>query len=150
LASEADNVVKDGAVRGAIALLRAALPSPDASSDRPLVRDAVVSAYKALYANRERRRMAMPAGATAVASAGAGRRIVTGGPRRVLVGAGLAADGERVLAHGFGPVARIIVAASLERLGIVGTDGSVWVQDLGDNAQRRCRGPEGAGHQVYF
>ena len=71
----ADDVLKNGAARGAIALLRVALPGPTAPT-RPLVQDAVKASYQALYANRERRQMAMPPGATAVAADPHGDRIV--------------------------------------------------------------------------
>ena len=151
LASEADNVVKDGSARSALALLRAALPDPGGANPRPLVRDAVVAAYRALYANRERRQMAMPAGATAVAADAAAKKIVIATPKELFVRDGLSAEGQRVLAHGAGPVSRIVIAEKGERLALIGGDGSISVRDLAkDGQQRSCHGPEGAGAQAYF
>ena len=69
LASEADDVVKDGSARSAIALLRAALPDPErCQSAPPGQRRRSWQPMRALYANRERRRIALPLGATAIAS----------------------------------------------------------------------------------
>ena len=151
LASEADRVIKDGSARSAIALLRAALPDPSGANPRPLVRDAVVAAYRALYANRERRQMAMPPGATAVATDAAAKKVVIATPEQIFVRDGLSAEGQRVLAHGAGPVSRIVIADKGERIALIGADGSISVRDLADNGlQRSCHGSEGAGPQAYF
>ena len=150
LAAEADNVVKDGSVRNAIALLRAALPGADGTNPRPLVRDAVVAAYRALYANRERRRMAMPEGATAVATDGSTKKIVIATPKQLIVRDGLGDNGERVLAHGAGPVARIVVAESGARVALIDAGGKITLRDLNSDGQRACDGADGAGAQARF
>ena len=149
LAAEADRVVKDGSVRGAIGLLRAALPAAGGANTRPLVRDAVVSAYNALYANRELGRVPMQEGATAVAIDSETKRTFIATDKQIFVRNGLLAEGQRAFEHGIGPVSRIVVAKG-DRLGLIGVDGSVWVGDLSGIAQRSCHQGEGAGARAYF
>ena len=126
-------------------------PTRSGANPRPLVRDAIVAAYRALYANRERRQMAMPPGATAVATDAAAKKVVIATPEQIFVRDGLSAEGQRVLAHGAGPVSRIVIADKGERIALIGADGSISVRDLADDGrQRSCHGSEGAGPQAYF
>src|SRR6185369_4760970 len=72
-------------------------------------------------------------------------------PKELFVRDGLSAEGQRVLAHGAGPVSRIVIAEKGERLALIGGDGSISLRDLAnDGQQRSCHGPEGAGAQAYF
>ena len=150
LASSADEQVKDGNYRGAIALLRVALPDPAGGNDRPVVREAVSSAYQALYANRERGRLDIPAGATAVTTDGAGQSIVIGTPDRLLVRHGLTTADQQVLSHQFGAPSRLVLAPGGERLAMIGRDGTVAVRDLRTNKELTRHAGEGAGTQALL
>ena len=108
--------VEGGGACGAIALLRVALPDPASNNDRPLVPQAVASAYKALYANRERGRLDMPADATAVTTDGVAQTIVIGTANRLVVRQGLSSADQKVLPHQFGAPSRLVLAPGGERL----------------------------------
>ncbi len=150
LAKSADELVTAGTARAAIALLRAALPDPAKGDDRPLVTEAIASAYNALYHNRERGRMAMPADATAVASDGAGTEIIIAAPDKIYVRNGLDPAKERVLAHDFGRAARLVLAPGGERLAMIAPDGTIAVRELATNKELLRHAGEGAGTNVYF
>jgi WD40 repeat protein len=150
LAGAADDAVKDGNYRGAIALLRVALPDPASNNDRPLVRQAIASAYKALYANRERGRLDMPADATAVTTDGVAKTIVIGTANRLVVRQGLSSADQKVLPHQFGAPSRLVLAPAGERLAMIGVDGTVAVRDLKTNQEILRHAGEGAGTRTYF
>jgi WD40 repeat protein len=150
LAGAADDEVKDGNFRGAIALLRVALPDPANNNDRPLVRQALASAYRALYANRERGRLDMPADATAVTTDGVAQTIVIGTADRLIVRHGLSSADQQVLPHQFGVPARLVLAPGGERLAMTGADGAIAVRDLHTNREILRHAGEGAGTRTYF
>jgi len=150
LAGEADQLVKDGNVRGAVGLLRIALPDPADHSTRPLVEDAIVSAYHALYSNRERGRMTMPKDATAVAGDGHAGEFVIATADRIFVRKGLSESDRREIAHDFGAPARIVLAPKADRLAMIGNDGAVAVWDLDAQHQLFHHPSTGSGTQVFF
>jgi WD40 repeat protein len=150
LAGAADDEVKDGNYRGALALLRVALPDPAGNNDRPLVDEAVAATYRALYANRERGRLDMPADATAVTTDGQAQTIVIGAPDRLIVRHGLTTADQQILSHQFGAPAHLVLAAGGERLAMIGRDGTVAVRDLRANKELLRHAGEGAGTQAHF
>ena len=150
LAKTADGLVTDGTVRGAIALLRQALPDPAAGRDRPLVSDAIASAYKAIFANHERGRLDMPEGAAAIATDGAAGRIVVASADKIYVRQGLTTDGQRILPHDFGAPARMVLSPDSERLVMIGRDGAVAVRDLQSNKVLARHKGDGAGTRAVF
>lgn len=85
LAKEADDLVRRGMVRGAIALLREALPDRASGRDRPLVTDAIISAYNAIYSNRERGRLSMPDDARVATTNDAGTMVVIATPKSLVI-----------------------------------------------------------------
>jgi WD40 repeat protein len=150
LAGEADSLVRDGNVRGAVGLLRAALPDAASGDNRPLVEDAIISAYNALYSNRERGRMTLPQGATAIASDGRAGEFVIATADRIFVRKGLSDAGQREIAQNFGAPARVVLASSGDRLAMIGSDGAVAVWDL-DAGRELFRHPAtGSGAQAFF
>ena len=150
LAGEAGQLVDDGNVRGAIALLRVALPDPATGNGRPLVEDAVTAAYNALYSNRERSRMAMPSGASAVASDGRAGLFVIATADRLTIRKGLSDAGGREIAQNFGAPERLALSADGARLTMVGRDGSVAVWDLNAQHELFRLGSSGSGAQAVF
>jgi WD40 repeat protein len=150
LAKTADGLVAAGTVRGAIALLRQALPDPAAGRDRPLVPDAIASAYKAIFANHERGRLAMPEGAAAVATDGAAGQIVIASADKIYIRQGLTTDAQRILPHDFGAPARIVLSPDGERLVMIGRDGIVALRDLQSNNVLARHPGEGAGTRAVF
>ncbi len=150
LAQAADGVAAEGTTRAAIALLRVALPDPAAGNDRPLVNDAMSSAYGAIARNLELGRIDMPQGATAVATDEGGRSIVIATGDSIVVRNGLTTEGERVLRHQFGPPARLALAANGRLLAMVAGDGTVAVRDLAADREIFRHAGEGAGTRVFF
>jgi WD40 repeat protein len=150
LAGQADDAVKDGNYRGAVALLRVALPDPAGDNVRPLVREAVASAYRALYANRERGRLELPTDASAVTSDADAQTIVIGTVDRLIVRHGQSSEGQQVLPHQFGAPARLVLAPGGGQIAMIGKDGSVAVRDLSSNKELLRGAGEGAGTQAYF
>lgn len=150
LAKTADSLVSDGTVRGAIALLRQALPDPAAGRERPLVEDAIASAYRAIFANHERGRLDMPPGAAAAATDGAAGRIVIATADRLYVRQGLTTDGQRILPQDLGAPARLLLSPDKERLAMIGRDGAVEVRELASNKVLARHKGEGAGTRVAF
>ena len=150
LAKTADGLVSAGTVRGAIALLREALPDPAAGRDRPLVEDAIASAYRAIFANHERDRLDMPPGASAVATDGAGGRIVIATADKLYVRQGLTTDGQRILPHDSGATAHMALSPDGERLVMIGRDGAVALRDLSSNEVLMRHKGEGAGTRAVF
>lgn len=150
LAQAADHLVVEGTTRAAVALLRVALPEPAASNDRPLVNDAIVSAYGAIAANLERGRMEMLSGATAVASDGAGRSTVIATADTLVVRSGLTTAGERVLPHSFGASARLVLSPDGTHLAMIASNGTVAIRDLTTNIEVLRHAGEGAGTRAAF
>jgi len=150
LAGEADQLLKDGNVRGAVALLRVALPDPTNGNKRPLVEDAIVSAYNALYSNRERGRMAMPQGATAITTDGHAGEFVIATASRIFVRKGLSDAGQREITQDFGAPARIVLSPNGDRLAMIGKDGTVAVWDLKTQHQLFRHASTGSGAQAFF
>jgi WD40 repeat protein len=150
LAQAADGLVTEGTTRAAIALLRVALPEPAANNDRPLVNDAMVSAYAAIAANLERGTMAMPPGATAVATDGAGRSMVIATPDTIVVRSGPTKAGERILAHNFGASARLVLAPDGTHLAMIARNGTVAIRDLTTNKDILRHAGEGVGTRAVF
>jgi hypothetical protein len=150
LAAEADTLVKDGQVHHAIALLRVALPDPERGNKRPLVREPIVAAYNALYANREKGRIALPQGATAVTTMPDSQGFVIATQDRLVLRTGATAEGERALPHQFGPVAQLVVNAADKRVALIGPGGAISIRDLVDNRELMKHAGEGAGTQVFF
>jgi WD40 repeat protein len=150
LAGEADQLVGDGNVRGAIALLRVALPDPAHGNKRPLVEDAVAAAYNALYSNRERGRMAMPNGASAVTSDGHAGLFVIATANRLYIRKDLSAAGQREIPQNFGAPQRLVLSADGARLAMIGRDGSIAIWDLNARRQLFKHGSTGSGTQAVF
>jgi energy-coupling factor transporter ATP-binding protein EcfA2 len=144
LAGAADDEVKDGNYRGAMALLLVALPDPAGGNVRPPVREAVASAYRALYANRERGRLELPADASAVTSDADAQTIVIGTADRLIVRHGQTSEGQQVLPHQFGAPARLVLAPGGRQVAMIGKDGSVAVRDLAGNKELLRSAGEGA------
>ena len=150
LASEADDLVKDGNVRGAISLLRVALPDPARGNKRPLVQDAIVSAYNALYSNRERGRMNMPQGATAVTSDGHASEFVIATADHIFIRHGMSDTGQREIAQDFGPPAQLVLSPKGDRLAMIGKNGTVSVWDLHSARQLFRRASADSGAEAFF
>ena len=150
LAGEADGLVKQGLVPGAIGLIRAALPDPAHGDNRPLVEDAVISAYNALYSNHERDQMVLPKGATAVASDEHAGEFVIATTDKLFVRTGLSETGQREIAQDFGAPVEITLAPKGDRLAMVGMDGSIAVWDLTTKQPLLRQPPHGVGTQVFF
>lgn len=150
LAGEADQLVGDGNVRGAVALLRVALPDPATGNVRPLLEDAVTAAYNALYSNREHGRMAMPSGASAVASDGHAGVFVTATADRLYIRKGFSDAAPRELAQNFGAPERLVLSADGARVAMVGRDGAVAVWDLNAAHQLFRLDSSGSGTQAVF
>jgi hypothetical protein len=150
LAQAADGLVSEGTTRAAIALLRVALPEPAANNDRPLVNDAMVSAYAAIAANLERGRMEIPPGATAVATNGAARSMVIATPDTIVVRSGPTKAGERILPHDFGASARLALAPDGTHLAMIARNGTVAIRDLTTNKDILRHAGEGVGTRAVF
>lgn len=150
LAGEAGQLVGDGNVRGAVALLRVALPDAATGNSRPLIEDAVTAAYNALYSNRERSRLAMPSGASAVASDGHAGLFVIATADRLTIRKGLSDAGGREIAQNFGAPERLVLSADGARLAMVGRDGAIAVWDLNAQHELFRLGPSGSGTQAAF
>ncbi|TAK47255.1 MAG: hypothetical protein EPO23_12515 [Xanthobacteraceae bacterium] len=150
LAKAADDLVAAGTTRGAVALVREALPDHGQGRDRPLVHDAIASAYKAIFANHERGRLPMPEGAAAIATNGVAGRIVIASADKIYIRQGLTTEEERVLQHHFGALARMVLSPDGERLAMIGPGGSVEVRDLQSNTTVASHKGEGAGTRVTF
>jgi WD40 repeat protein/cytoskeletal protein RodZ len=150
LAATADTLVKDGQVRSAIGLLRVALPDAEHGNKRPLVGDAIVAAYNALYSNREKSRVALPQDATALTMAPDGQSLVIAAPNRIVLRAGADGEGERALPHQFGPISRLVIDGKGEHVAMVGPGGAISVRRLADNRELTTFAGDGAGTQVFF
>jgi len=115
LASEDEQRVKDGSARSAS---RCCAPHGPTGwrEPAPLVRDAVVAAYRALYANRERRQMGDAQGATAVAAIGPQPRRSSSPPLELFVRDGTLRRRQRRARARAGPVSSIVIDEKGERL----------------------------------
>ena len=150
LAKAADGLVEAGTTRGAVAVLREALPDKAAGRDRPLVNDVIVSAYNAIFANRERGRLEMPEGAAAVATDGSAGRIVVATADKLYVRQGLTTEGQRILPHDFGAPKKLVLSPDGETVAMIAGDGAVALRDLRDNRLVLRHPGAGAGTRVAF
>ena len=150
LAKTADGFSADGSARAAIAILREALPDPADNRIRPLVDEAVSSAYKALYGNREIERVTLPEGTTAIASDGKAGQIIFATKDRLIVRSGLAPADVHNWPHDFGAVSSLLLSPSGDRIVMIGASGAVMVRDLATNQLVLRLAGEGGGTRAYF
>ena len=150
LASMADDLVKEGTVRGAVGLLRVALPDRAAGNERPLVREAVASAYNAVYANRERGPVELLPGATAADVGPRADRIVAADAGTIVIRDGMRGGADRRLAHDFGAPARLVLAPGGDRLLMIDRSGAVSVRDLPAGREVLRHAGVGTGSRGYF
>ena len=135
LAKAADEQSTAGSARAAVAILREALPDPASGRERPLVSEAVASSYRAIYDDREKGRLPMPAGATAVVSDGEVGRNVVATPDKLIVRHGLDPAALQEWPHDFGAVQSMSLSPTGGRVVMMGASGALMVRDLADNRQ---------------
>ena len=150
LANSGDELTKIGTTRAAIALLREALPDKAAGRERPLVNEAIASAYKAIYADLERGRLDLPSGVTVVASAAKAELIVMASKDRLFVRKGLTAEDQRDWPHDLGEVRSLGLSADNERAVMIAPGGTVVVHETGSDRVLLRHGGEGAGTRAGF
>lgn len=150
LAKTADGFSTDGSTRAAIAIIREALPDPAENRMRPLVDEAVSSAYRALYSNREIERLKLPPGTVAIASDGKAGLMVFATKDHLVIRTGLANTDIKEWPLDSGPIASIVLAPSSDRILILGVNGEVMVRDLATNHIVLKQAGEGEGTRAYF
>jgi WD40 repeat protein len=150
LATSADNLVTSGSSRGAIEILKNALPSPAGSNNRPLVFEAIASAYGALYENRETGRIELPFGTLAVATDGEAGHLVAATSTELNVRETLATVDWRVVKHDFGTVSRLTLAPNNRDLALIGPGGAVEIVDLDTGAAVLRHPGVGKATNVFF
>ncbi|MBG1233903.1 toll/interleukin-1 receptor domain-containing protein [Aestuariivirga litoralis] len=150
LASGADGLVKDGTIRGALALVQAALPGANDGGDRPLVQEAIASAYNAIYSNHERGSLALPEGTTAVSSDAMHGTIVITTKTQLLLRNGFDGAVTQTWPLDFGDTSHISIAPGDKIVALTNADGAVMVRDITDNREILRHAGEGKGTNTHF
>ncbi len=150
LASSADDLIKRGTIRGAMTLLREALPDAEAGRERPIVHDAIETAYKAMYSNHEVGKLELPTGTTAIATDAMNDRTVIATRDQLLVRKGFSNENAQAWPLDFAETTHIALSPGAKFAALTASDGTVMVRDLGDNRVILRDPGQGAGTKASF